>query len=1484
MIVTDDLAKRLREKMKRQAQAKQLEAPLRAVRPVVQARHVTPQAPPVAAQLPPPEPVSAPAPAVRPPPPSSPSGGGGGGSWGAAPQQAAPAAPVATLVKRGQVGGGTGSANRRAQQQQMARDAVGKGGGGWRSAIADSFAGDAVRAAGQNEFVRGAGQGFVDAGGAATSLSKSAEYLTGALGGNMIQQLRGKDPENDPLLSAEDVESATRRVIPGNTFVDDAVVWGEQNIGPADIFVAARGPRIAASLADSPGLLAAGARAIATPVLTGSFPRRLLGEAAVTTGATLAARGAGEVLPEDTPAPVRLAAQLAAGLAGGAGAVGALKGADVAVRQADNALINAPVPRGIQNAAAERELGRMGAPTARLAGAAPTPEEVTQQTVVREEARKALLAKVREESAIRRSGVANLEIHEGRATQARGIESGMRSGMGEGLTGEQLVERTREGARTGRLRRTVAVAPDLTPEQRDTLFGEIAEQMQTGQLDDFEFMNVSRALSQTLAGEGLQPAQIRIMRRVFGNEIVDAAAVLPVRQTLRQEAAELAKAQKFLLQQENVLRTAAAKNLNDTLDALEIRDMRNMLASNVSPNSFRASISPKVERVRQKLVNEFNRMDAREAQRGQMEQAAAHAKMLRNEQRQAGQASAAQGRLLEQKDARYPNESQIMDRADRMISLKVPPESQKMARAVTAEWMYGNRVLLDAMGDNGNVIAEAVRGTFTGDLRDSFLTAMLHRSSDLDNALRMAGMDDPRWRSAVVRQLREAELNRRYGNAIPDDIRAFMEREGKFPPRSGSAAAVPGVQQAQLTHAAQRGSLAARGAAQFSQEMKNLMFGIGDVGVFGIQALAAVNSGGVAMLAGLVNRIAVLMHMPSVRTMYADAHLPKQIQYQLEGVGQTVRTGGVGNVEREGTLIQHIPIVGGAVDKPLSAAIGRLTDLQFGTVLGSMRNLIYEGDLVMAHLGGRNIANRVVRRTAADNANAITSYGRAALRGSRSTTERALLLSPSMVRARVNVASQMARTFSPTATAAERIVGATTILSYATAVLVIGKTVNDMIGVGDYEMDPSKPGFGNITLPNGTVFNPFPQSQFVKLIAGSARAISEADPKQAAEEWGKFIISMSSPAAVIVEKNLGFGFDPSTGYRFGDFGAGRSVKWRVFNMLPIPPLAQPWLLGGERSNLGVGLDVIGLQNFEEGGFAVAARIANDDPRFAGQELRDILSDSLSRSQFFASHPEAKAALDADTQRRGAAGDPDAQRQLRIDEEKDKYLQRQTALDAELASGEIDREKWREQNGDIRKEQAAAIAAIYGDKPRGEPKNAVDRYGAAIEGATSESGRIDWDEVDAWLAAQSVDDQKYIDDRTGLNGTPTQKEYRRVVNALDETRFFDITPHIWGLMQEAPGYESTRGFESYSDWYSEGIKDLTQRYQTEKGYSEAMALEAAVERIRKLPVYEMMSHNRNLTQQRWVAANPDLAEQARLWGYIDSFDKDEERILQEAASR
>jgi hypothetical protein len=315
-----------------------------------------------------------------------------------------------------------------------------------------------------------------------------------------------------------------------------------------------------------------------------------------------------------------------------------------------------------------------------------------------------------------------------------------------------------------------------------------------------------------------------------------------------------------------------------------------------------------------------------------------------------------------------------------------------------------------------------------------------------------------------------------------------------------------------------------------------------DVGLFGQQLLKAVTTAGPNILAGMVNDLLANLHLPHAPTAYLDVHLPKVLQYQLDGVAQNVATGIVDLGEGEGTLLGALPGKWGKIDIPVAALARASTDLQFKKIMTPIRNWNYEGNLVLSHLLGLDIQNPAVRRAAADAANAATSYARPPVDVARAMAEKGGMLAPSMRRAQAAQIVQVAKVFLPGSSKAERLLGATAILSAAGSTLAIGKLLNDHIGLGTFEFDASKPGFGQITIPNpaggpAQVIGMFPQEQVTLAIAQSVRELAEGDPKMAYTAWLKLFLGSSSPFLQMAEKAMGWGYEPGRGWALGDYGA-----------------------------------------------------------------------------------------------------------------------------------------------------------------------------------------------------------------------------------------------------------------------------------------------------------------------------------------------------------
>ncbi|HUU32634.1 MAG TPA: hypothetical protein VMW48_01160, partial [Vicinamibacterales bacterium] len=495
--------------------------------------------------------------------------------------------------------------------------------------------------------------------------------------------------------------------------------------------------------------------------------------------------------------------------------------------------------------------------------------------------------------------------------------------------------------------------------------------------------------------------------------------------------------------------------------------------------------------------------------------------------------------------------------------LAVLPQLQDAQMTSLDLWLQKNRAILDTIGETTHRRMRAIAARVTGDLADSWLTTLYHHRLIIADQLESSGWD-PRLAARAADALAASEVQRRYPKGAPQRILDEIAKTRM------------GVVGSELT------TDVLRGAATYSQEWKNLAFGPADLGVFGQQVLKAWNTSGGTFMAGLVNNVLNTMHMGIDTRLIDDIAISKWVQYQGDGVAQGAKTGIVVNARRG--ILGRL----GTEQRNVGRVVDAISDWQFGTVLGGMRNLIHEGNLVALHLGGQDITNPAVRAQAAAFANSATSYAPMALRESRALAERALLMTPSMRRAQVASILQMARVFHPKATRSERLLGTLTILNLTAATLVTGKLLNDAIGVDEFEMDPSKPGFGYITTKsvdsdgNHVVIQIFPQQQVVNTILKSVRELANHEPEAAAREWGKLLMGTSSPAAQLPQKAGGFGYQPGKGYRFGD------LQGRLLNVLPLPPVFQSYIQD-ELTPQSFPPEYLGMTTFAERGSAAVAR-------------------------------------------------------------------------------------------------------------------------------------------------------------------------------------------------------------------------------------------------------------------------------------------------------
>jgi len=950
------------------------------------------------------------------------------------------------------------------------------------------------------------------------------------------------------------------------------------------------------------------------------------------------------------------------------------------------------------------------------------------------DARRTLLDALQQEATIRRTGTAAAEISAGRAKQVAGIGSAI-EGLQPNTTIDEALQAARGGATAGPLRQTFAAPLELAPEVQSQLVREIIEGSAGKQ---FDTLRALKALDKLQAGEGLQPNEIKLLRTIYGDEVADS--IVRVNRGRIITTPELTDADLAEIGRRAVVDGRRVARLEVTAQRqLEIADNLQR-QSYMDPTNTR--LQKAAEEARARGIAQQNEAERLMIDRASRVEAGQQAKAFKAEQAEAGKGSRAEARTNEAYDLKYPNSEMVIQRAEKMLG-EIPYQSSALRQdhiEAIRLWLKQTEMHLDAVGDDAPGLVRSLYAGATGEVSDSFTAALIDQRAVLRSTLEAQGLPDTMAKT-IAKLLQDAELRARYGENVPQHVLDALEEAKSLP--YGSEGAIGGL-------------------ASISQELKNTQFGIGDLAVFGQQGLKVGTTNAVQFLVGSVNRLLHMAHLPSMDTTLADVTLPKRIVYQLDGVAQSSK--GVTDLTNEGTILRHLGKGGQFLDeKALVPATRALTDFQFKTVLTNIRNVVYEGNLILARASGADISDPLVRSKAAAWANAATGAGKLAQDTKRAQLEKAFLLSPAMRRAQAQQVGQVARGLTG-GTRVDRVLAAATITSTAGALLGVGKLLNDYVGLEEFEFDPSKPGFGNITLPGGTVVNLFPQEQFVKAIARSIGVLAregfgEAEAKDIAKEWAKFLVSSASPAVRPILASTGVGYDPGRGWRFGDLGEGKGLAERALDAAPLPPIVSSVAREGVDA-VRTPLEVLGVNAYKEGAYSERDRALTTDTEF-GKPYRDL-------------EPWQKLAAE-EKYGRVYSNDPKiAASQQQADTLQEEQRAKQEANDGRLLRGEITPQQWRDERSRDDAYFAGRFDQLYaGVNFADKSLLPVDLYYKAIADATDRTtGDVDWDKVDAWKAAQGPEALAYIERNTNLRDTNLEQQYRQDVKLLADSGYFD----------------------------------------------------------------------------------------------------------------
>jgi hypothetical protein len=124
------------------------------------------------------------------------------------------------------------------------------------------------------------------------------------------------------------------------------------------------------------------------------------------------------------------------------------------------------------------------------------------------------------ETQLRRSGVIANEIAAGRSAQAAGIARNVAGAQKAGASFDELNRAARSGAKVGTLRRTFSPPLELTADAKAAIGNHLVDSLKDSQWDRINGLD---ALDALYSGRNVQPAQLKLLGRVFGPQFEKAA-------------------------------------------------------------------------------------------------------------------------------------------------------------------------------------------------------------------------------------------------------------------------------------------------------------------------------------------------------------------------------------------------------------------------------------------------------------------------------------------------------------------------------------------------------------------------------------------------------------------------------------------------------------------------------------------------------------------------------------------------------------------------------------------------------------------------------------------------------------------------------------------------------------------------------------------------------------------------------------------------
>lgn len=519
-------------------------------------------------------------------------------------------------------------------------------------------------------------------------------------------------------------------------------------------------------------------------------------------------------------------------------------------------------------------------------------------------------------------------------------------------------------------------------------------------------------------------------------------------------------------------------------------------------------------------------------------------------------------------------------------------------------------------------VAHAGEGAFSGNLRDSFINNVLTERTVLENQLaRVPNLTEADAQKIIDFRV-EKMINDHYKNnpeKVQDALKQLADHEDKSKYLNSNI----GVQVLSgLKDAAQ-----------------NTVAGVADFGVLGVNGLVEIAQGGPLMAVGGLlrgaNMVASVLHHPGLLDFMRTSDLPNIIEKEGWGIpfrysGEGVRTGKDAPTLL-GVLPKYNPLA--PIDKyAIQPIINANTKLQFEMIQGAAKNWMADGakftdymrvllsnlpskglsgavDAAKAHIQNPQVQHdwaRFVR-------NATSSTPRALAPG-RNLAENLVTFSAPFTRAQPARMADLFKFVAPGASATQRTLAATAIVSNAIFAMGIYKVLNDKFGTTEAQMDPTERGYLTITLEDGTVVNLAPQQAAKNALVNSIKAIADGNPEDIKRILFQAGVGRESLLASAGTRAIGYGWDTQGNFYspWANGGAKMPVEERLKASAPIPFTAQGVVFDGQSPlSLRTGLQAAGLNVYEERASNAAGRQQDNLDQLRTRALMD--TDLLGRA-------------------------------------------------------------------------------------------------------------------------------------------------------------------------------------------------------------------------------------------------------------------------------